>query len=163
LLGAVRPSVVGPRSRPLRGTRPCSSARAVPVAPLCSRRDVSRAARIATVEPAHGRARYRSPRATHPVAQRLRPEVGGGAVGKLDVLVNNAGILKLGMIESQSLDDYMSVVNVNQVGCWLGMQAAIPALKANGGGVIINTSSTSGLVGTVGLSAYTASKFAVRG
>jgi 3alpha(or 20beta)-hydroxysteroid dehydrogenase len=83
--------------------------------------------------------------------------------GKLDILVNNAGILRLGMIESQPLDDYMAVISVNQVGCWLGMQAAIPALKANGGGVIINTSSTSGLVGTVGLSAYTASKFAVRG
>ena len=83
--------------------------------------------------------------------------------GKLDILVNNAGILKLGMIETQSLDDYMAVINVNQVGCWLGMQAAIPALKAAGGGVIINTSSTSGLIGTVGLSAYTASKFAVRG
>ncbi len=83
--------------------------------------------------------------------------------GRLDILVNNAGILKVGMIESQPLEDYMAVINVNQVGCWLGMQAAIPALKASGGGVIINTSSTSGLVGTVGLSAYTASKFAVRG
>jgi 3alpha(or 20beta)-hydroxysteroid dehydrogenase len=83
--------------------------------------------------------------------------------GKLDVLVNNAGILKLGLIESQPLDEYMAVVKVNQVGCFLGMQAAIPALKANGGGSIVNTSSTSGLVGTVGLAAYTASKFAVRG
>ena len=57
----------------------------------------------------------------------------------------------------------MAVVNVNQVGCFLGMQAVVPALKANGGGAIVNTSSTSGFVGTVGLVAYTASKFAVRG
>jgi 3alpha(or 20beta)-hydroxysteroid dehydrogenase len=83
--------------------------------------------------------------------------------GGLDVLVNNAGILRFGMIESMSLDEYLSVINVNQVGCWLGMKAVIPTMKAAGRGSIVNTSSTSGFIGTVGLSAYTASKFAVRG
>jgi 3alpha(or 20beta)-hydroxysteroid dehydrogenase len=83
--------------------------------------------------------------------------------GKLDVLINNAGILKLGPIETQPLEEYLAVINVNQVGCFLGMQAVIPAMKAAGGGSIVNTSSVSGLIGTVGLAAYTASKFAVRG
>jgi 3alpha(or 20beta)-hydroxysteroid dehydrogenase len=83
--------------------------------------------------------------------------------GGLNVLVNNAGILRLGTIEDQPLDEYMAIVNVNQVGCFLGMKAVIPALKQAGGGVIINTSSTSGFVGMPGLTAYTASKFAVRG
>ena len=83
--------------------------------------------------------------------------------GGLNVLVNNAGILRLGTIEDQPLDEYMAVVEVNQVGCFLGMKAAIPALKQAAGGVIINTSSTSGFVGMPGLTAYTASKFAVRG
>jgi 3alpha(or 20beta)-hydroxysteroid dehydrogenase len=83
--------------------------------------------------------------------------------GGLQVLVNNAGILKVGLVESMPLDEYLSVVNVNQVGCWLGMQAAAPAMKASGGGSIVNTSSTSGLIGMPGMSAYTASKFAVRG
>jgi 3alpha(or 20beta)-hydroxysteroid dehydrogenase len=83
--------------------------------------------------------------------------------GRLDVLVNNAGILKLGLIESTPLSEYMAVINVNQVGCFLGMQAAIPALRAAGGGSIVNTSSTSGLIGMTGMAAYTASKFAIRG
>jgi 3alpha(or 20beta)-hydroxysteroid dehydrogenase len=83
--------------------------------------------------------------------------------GRLDILVNNAGILKLGLIESMPLSEYLAVINVNQVGCYLGMQAAIPALRAAGGGSIINTSSTSGLIGMTGLAAYTASKFAIRG
>jgi 3alpha(or 20beta)-hydroxysteroid dehydrogenase len=100
---------------------------------------------------------------TQPGDWKAAVETAMSTFGRLDILVNNAGILKLGMIESQPLDDYMAVINVNQVGCWLGMQAAVPALRTSGGGVIINTSSTSGFVGTVGLSAYTASKFAVRG
>jgi 3alpha(or 20beta)-hydroxysteroid dehydrogenase len=83
--------------------------------------------------------------------------------GQLNVLVNNAGILKVGLIESMSREDYMAIINVNQVGCFLGMQTAVPALRAAGGGSIINTSSTNGLIGLPGLGAYTASKFAVRG
>jgi 3alpha(or 20beta)-hydroxysteroid dehydrogenase len=83
--------------------------------------------------------------------------------GKLDVLINNAGILRVGLIETQSLDEYLSVINVNQVGCWLGMKAAAAAIKAAGGGAIVNTSSTSGFIGMPGMTAYTASKFAVRG
>ena len=83
--------------------------------------------------------------------------------GRLDILVNNAGILKVAPIESMAHKDYMAIINVNQVGCFFGMQAAIPALRAAGGGSIINTSSTNGLIGLPGLAAYTASKFAVRG
>jgi 3alpha(or 20beta)-hydroxysteroid dehydrogenase len=83
--------------------------------------------------------------------------------GKLNVLINNAGILRLGAIETQPLEEYLAVINVNQVGCFLGMQAVIPAMREAGGGSIVNTSSVSGLIGTVGLAAYTASKFAIRG
>ena len=100
---------------------------------------------------------------TKPADWKRAVDTAVSTFGKLDVLINNAGILVFGMIESQSLEDYMRVVNVNQVGCFLGMQAAIPALKANGGGAIVNTSSTSGYIGVGGLAAYTASKFAVRG
>jgi 3alpha(or 20beta)-hydroxysteroid dehydrogenase len=108
-------------------------------------------------------ARYVHLDVTNPDDWKAAVDTATSTFGKLDVLVNNAGILKVGLLEDQPLDEYMSVINVNQVGCFLGMQAATPALKAAGGGAIVNTSSVSGLIGTVGLVAYTASKFAVRG
>ena len=83
--------------------------------------------------------------------------------GRLDILVNNAGIARVGMIEDSSLQEYLEVIRINQVGVWLGMRAAIKAMKDAGGGCIINTSSTAGLEGYPGLSAYVSSKFAVRG
>jgi 3alpha(or 20beta)-hydroxysteroid dehydrogenase len=83
--------------------------------------------------------------------------------GRLDGLVNNAGISRAGAIETMPLADYLEVVNVNQVGCFLGMQAAIPALRRAGGGAIVNISSIAGLRGVAGMAAYCASKFAIRG
>jgi 3alpha(or 20beta)-hydroxysteroid dehydrogenase len=83
--------------------------------------------------------------------------------GRLDIVINNAGIARVKLIEDSSLEDYREVIRVNQLGVWLGMKAAIPALKEAGGGCIINTSSIAGLQGSAGLGAYVSSKFAVRG
>lgn len=83
--------------------------------------------------------------------------------GRLDILINNAGIARSKLIEDSSLQEYLEVIRINQVGVWLGMRAAIKAMKEAGGGCIINTSSTAGLEGYPGLSAYVSSKFAVRG
>ena len=83
--------------------------------------------------------------------------------GKLNVLVNNAGILKFNAVADTPLDEFRQVIDVNLVGVFLGMKAGIPALKRAGGGSIVNLSSTEGLGATVFCGAYTASKFGVRG
>ncbi|MBO9549401.1 glucose 1-dehydrogenase [Pseudomonas sp.] len=83
--------------------------------------------------------------------------------GKLDVLVNNAAILRMAPLEQCSLEDYRRVIDVNQVGCWLGMKSVLAAMRQAGGGSIINVSSTAGMEGVAYGTAYSASKFAVRG
>jgi 3alpha(or 20beta)-hydroxysteroid dehydrogenase len=83
--------------------------------------------------------------------------------GRLDALVNNAGVLKFAPIADMSLDEFRRILEVNAAGCWLGMKSVIEPMKAAGGGSIINISSIEGFTGAAGLSAYSASKFAIRG
>ncbi len=83
--------------------------------------------------------------------------------GEISVLVNNAGIARSGAIESMLEDEYMAVIRINQLGCFLGMQAVVGSMKKAGGGSIVNISSMTGMVGMAGVSAYIASKWAIRG
>ncbi|MFI6028352.1 glucose 1-dehydrogenase [Amycolatopsis magusensis] len=85
------------------------------------------------------------------------------AFGKLDVVVNNAGVLFFSALEQTKLADYERVIRVNQIGTFLGMRAAVGPLTEAGGGSIVNVSSVEGLAGMPYLTAYTASKFAIRG
>jgi NAD(P)-dependent dehydrogenase (short-subunit alcohol dehydrogenase family) len=83
--------------------------------------------------------------------------------GKLDVLVNNAGIGGAGRLEDTKLEDWNRVMDINSTGVFLGTKAAIPAMRRAGGGSIINISSQLGLVGMDDSSPqYQASKGAVR-
>lgn len=81
--------------------------------------------------------------------------------GRIDVLVNNAGIYSPRGILETSVDDWDRVMNVNARGVFLGMQAVLPHMIAAGRGSIVNISSTAGVVGEPG-AAYTSSKGAVR-
>ncbi len=85
------------------------------------------------------------------------------AYGRLDTLVNNAGILIRKGIEDTTVEDWDRIMDVNAKGVFLGTRAAIPAMREAGGGSIINISSTAGLVGSPeGSPSYTATKGAVR-
>jgi NAD(P)-dependent dehydrogenase (short-subunit alcohol dehydrogenase family) len=83
--------------------------------------------------------------------------------GKLNVLVNNAGILLRAKIEATTEEDWDRIMAVNVKGVFLGTKAAIPAMRHAGGGSIINISSVAGLVGSPqNTAAYSATKGAVR-
>ena len=83
--------------------------------------------------------------------------------GGVDVLVNNAGILRFAALPDMPLDDYLRIVHVNQVGTFLGMKTVAKPMAATGAGSIVNVSSVEGLAGMPYLTAYTATKFAIRG
>jgi 3alpha(or 20beta)-hydroxysteroid dehydrogenase len=81
----------------------------------------------------------------------------------IDVLVNNAGVFLAAPLKDTSLEDFRRVQEVNQVGVFLGMQTIAPHMVEHGRGSIINLSSVAGLMGSPYLTAYAASKWAVRG
>jgi 3alpha(or 20beta)-hydroxysteroid dehydrogenase len=83
--------------------------------------------------------------------------------GPVNVLANNAGILRFGDIERMGVDEVELLFRVNQLGCFLGMQAVTRTMRKNGGGSIINASSVEGLAGMPGCAAYAATKWAIRG
>lgn len=82
--------------------------------------------------------------------------------GRLEILVNNAGIAIAGPITEMALDDFRKQNQVNLEGVFLGLKHGIPAIANSGGGSIINLSSVAGLKASPGLSAYSMTKGGVR-
>ena len=89
---------------------------------------------------------------------KAREEYGG-----LDALINNAGIGGSGSVEDLPLEEWRAVLDTNLTGAFVASQAAIPALRARGGGHIISIGSGAGKRGYANMSAYCASKFGLHG
>ncbi|TLS47709.1 glucose 1-dehydrogenase [Streptomyces montanus] len=83
------------------------------------------------------------------------------AFGRLDVLVNNAGIIHVNPLLEERIEDWNATLAVNTTGPLLGIQAVVPLMRESGGGSIVNVSSVFGIVGAVGYVAYCASKAAL--
>ncbi len=83
--------------------------------------------------------------------------------GRVDVLVNNAAILELATIEETSPERAAQLMQVNLLGPFLGVQAVTPHMRTQGGGSIINISSSAGVVGEHGVVAYSSTKWGIRG
>ena len=83
--------------------------------------------------------------------------------GRLDILINNAGVVRNAPIDVHSPEDWNLVIDVNLTGSFYGIRSAAAALKASGRGSIINISSDAGLQGYGGITGYNASKFGLRG
>jgi 3alpha(or 20beta)-hydroxysteroid dehydrogenase len=83
--------------------------------------------------------------------------------GKLNVLVNNAGILNAGSLDDFTVQQWDLVMNINAKGTFLGLKASVDALRRGKPASVINISSAAGMHGIAGMHGYTASKYAVRG
>lgn len=81
--------------------------------------------------------------------------------GRLDVLINNAGIRESGGVEETTLEQWRRLIDVNLTSIFLGCRAAVPALRGAGGGAIVNVGSITGIRGTENMVAYSASKSGV--
>jgi 3alpha(or 20beta)-hydroxysteroid dehydrogenase len=83
--------------------------------------------------------------------------------GRIDVLLNNAGVFLAAPLTETSLEEFRRVMDINVTGVFLGMRTVAPAMIERRAGSMINVSSVAGLMGSPFLTAYAASKWAVRG
>lgn len=92
----------------------------------------------------------------HDMVQRVHAQW-----GRIDILVNNAGIMQLGLIDGANTEEWRGMININLLGLMYATRAALPAMKMQSGGHIINISSTAGLEANANTAVYSATKFAV--
>ncbi|HTR87335.1 MAG TPA: glucose 1-dehydrogenase [Reyranella sp.] len=126
--------------------------------------DVNRPGGLETVQQIGGRARFEEQDTTREVDWKRVIDGILEREGKLDGLVNNAGISGPfpSTFESETLEQWRRILSVNVEGVYLGCKYGVPAIRGSGGGSIVNLSSLAALLGTPDLSAYGASKGAVR-
>ena len=81
--------------------------------------------------------------------------------GRLDILFNNAGMAEVGLVQDTTLESWNRVMAVTLTSTFLGIKYAVPIMRAQGGGVIFNTASISGMGGDYGMASYNAAKAGV--
>src|ERR1700744_2051456 len=109
-----------------------------------------------------GAARYVHLDVTNPEQWAAAATAAVQEFGKLNVLVNNAGVINYGPLKTFELTKWQRVLDVNVTGTLLGIQAVVDPMIAAGGGSIINVSGVEGLRGAAGVHGYVTSKWAVR-
>jgi meso-butanediol dehydrogenase/(S,S)-butanediol dehydrogenase/diacetyl reductase len=131
---------------------------AVVVADLSGRRAGATAGAIAA---AGGRAVHLKMDAADPEGVQATIRLALDAFGRLDILFNNAGMAEVAPLDEISLERWNRVLAVTLTGTFLGMKYALPVMRRQGRGVVVNTASISGTAGDYGLSSYNAAKAGV--
>ncbi|MEJ6846544.1 SDR family oxidoreductase [Sinorhizobium fredii] len=116
----------------------------------------------AEIKSSGGNARYKSLDVTRRENVQIFADAALEAFGRIDVLVNNAGVMPLSPMASLKVDEWDRMVDVNIKGVLYGIAAVLPAMNQQGSGQIINVSSIGGLVVSPTAAVYCATKYAVR-
>ena len=126
--------------------------------------DIDRAGGLETVQQIGGNARFEEQDTSKEIDWQRLIEGIMAREGRLDGLVNNAGIAGPypATFETETIEQWQRILSINVQGVFLGCKHAVPALRISGGGSIVNLSSLAAFLGTPNLSAYGASKGAVR-
>jgi len=109
------------------------------------------------------RASYHHLDVTSPEAWQATLAAVRSAQGEVSILINNAGVHSFGTVQGDTFDNWRRVLSINVDGVFLGISTIAPSIRAAGGGVIVNVSSTCGIIGYADQAAYVTSKWAVRG
>lgn len=137
-------------------------ARAGATVVLGARRTDRLAALVAAIEEAGGRALYRALDVSSRADVQAFADAALEACGRIDVIVNNAGIMPLSPMASLKVDEWDRMVDVNIKGVLYGIAAVLPVMNRQGGGQVINVSSIGGLSVVPTAAVYCATKYAVR-
>ncbi|MGW4461374.1 SDR family oxidoreductase [Micromonospora sp. NPDC004704] len=117
---------------------------------------------VAELRAAGGRADHRELDVTDLASVRAFADTAHERYGRIDVLVNNAGVMPLSTIDSLRIDDWNQMIDVNLRGTLHGIAAVLPYMRGRGAGHIVNVASTSGYRVDPTAAVYCATKFAVR-
>ena len=115
----------------------------------------------AEIAVARGRAEWLKMDAADPAGVQAAVQRALDANGRLDVMINNAGHAEVAPLDEVSLESWNRVLAVTLTGAFLGMKYCLPVMRRQGGGVIVNTASISGMAGDYELSSYNAAKAGV--